>query len=487
MKNRYRVVRSLLIAMAVLMTMLQSCSEKEGPMKWVDLRYRVDKDSYLIDAKGTGTVSFLVKSTDPWEVFGSKRESWYEISPDHGDPGETFTVTVTCKENTGLDDRADTINIKSDYWTGKQFLLIQKGIAYLDYEPVANILQEGGSTDVNLLSNQKWSAEVTEGNLWLSLVSGASGESDGKVTVQATSNSGEQRTGIVTVYDRHGDVALEVSVVQNGVILDTPVPENGSWFRLYEEAQVLELAVQSNAKWTVSKGNPEDDDWYNFETTEFEGDGVIRVNVGAHLGTSVRTAEIVLSTLAEEGATPLVKTIRFKQANPPVVTTNVVNQTLTGGTWYGPSELMPARYNFYLDSYSGDIRFFWIWNGTPYTELRYHITGGSTQLSTTPWCSNVFNENASCRVPVDSTGPNVLSFNIDKHTDAVGNEWIYCEWLLNDIVIAHAIADGKNDDNGTDDTFKVPYSNTAAGATFQMSGNLTVSKWERVDHLVWGE
>jgi len=62
---------------------------------------------------------------------------------------------------------------------------------------------------------------------------------------------------------------------------------------------------------------------------------------------------------------------------------------------------------------------------------------------------------------------------------------MYCEWLLNDKVIAHAISDGKNDDNGTDDTFKVPYANTAAGARFQMSGNLTVSKWERVDHIVW--
>ena len=456
-------------------------------MKWVDLRYRVDQDSYLIDAKGTETVTFLVKSTDPWEVFGSKRESWYTITPDQGEPGETFTVTIKCKENTDLDDRADTINIKSDYWTGKQFLLTQKGIAYLNYEPVENILQEGGQTTISILANQNWTAAVTSGNLWLSVNSGASGRLNGTITVSATPNTGEQRTGIVTVYDRHGVVAQEIPVVQNGVILNTPVPENGSWFRLYEQAQVLELPVESNAQWTVAKGNPADDDWYSFETTEFNGDGVIRVNVSEHKGTSVRTAEIVLSTVAAEGATPLVKTIRFKQANPLVVTTNVVNQTLTGNTWYGPGELMPARYNFYLDSYEGNVKFFWIWNGTPYTELRYHITSGKTQLSTTPWCSNVFIENSSCQVPVDGTKQNVLSFNIDKHVDEAGNEWIYCEWILNDEVIAHAIADGKNDSTGADDTFKVPYSNTAVGAKFQMSGNLTVSKWERVDHLVWGE
>ena len=75
--------------------------------------------------------------------------------------------------------------------------------------------------------------------------------------------------------------------------------------------------------------------------------------------------------------------------------------------------------------------------------------------------------------------------DIDKYVDENGDSWMYCEWLLNDKVIAHAISDGKNDDNGTDDTFKVPYSNTAAGARFQMGGNLKVSKWERVDHIVW--
>lgn len=487
MKNRNTFVGHLLMAVAGLMTLFQSCNEKEGPMKWVDLRYRVDQDSYLIDSEGTGTVSFLVKSTDPWEVFGSKRESWYRISPDSGDPGETFTVTITCEKNTGLDDRADTINIKSDYWTGKKFLLTQKGIAYLDFEPVTAILQEAGTTTVSLLANQKWTAEVTEGDMWLSIKSGASGELDGTITVQATANSGEQRTGIVTVYDRHGVVALEIPVTQNGVILDTPVPENGSWFRIYEEAQVLELPVQSNAQWTVAKGNPEDDDWYSFETTEFNGDGVIRVSVNEHPGTSVRTAEIVLSTVAEEDAVPLVKTIRFKQANPPVVTTMFVDQVLTGNTWYGPGDLMPARYNFYIDSFEGDIRLFWIWDGTPYTELRYHITGGKTQLSTTPWCSNVHNNHNGCIHPIDSSKPNVLSLDIDKHIDTDGNEWIYCEWLLNDVVIAHAISDGRNDDTGSDDTFKVPYSNTAAGAKFQMSGNLTLSKCERVDHLVWGE
>lgn len=475
-----------LFALVAVLPVAQSCNEDNEPMKWVDLRYRVDQDSYVVDIKGTETISFLVKSTDPWEVFGSKRENWYTISPDRGEAGETDTVTITCKENFDLDDRADTINIKSDYWIGKQFLLTQKGTAYLNYNPVEEIPQEGGSLSISLLSNQKWSVELTEGSSWLSLSDVVSGEGDGTVTLSTGFNSGERRTGVLTVYDRHGVIAHQIKVLQNGVLLEPEVPENGNWFRLYQEAQTLEVQVESNARWTVAKGNPADDDWYTIENDTFEGNGVIRVNVEQHGGSAVRTADLILTSVADAGAVPVVKTVRFKQANPPIVTTEVVNKVLTGGIWYGNEGLMPARYNFYLESYTGDITFFWILKqGDPYTELRYHIKGGITDLSTTPWCSNVHGSHSGCKHPIDGTKQNILSLNIDRYVDASGDSWMYCEWLLNDKVIAHAISDGKNDENGTDDTFKVPYANTAAGARFQMSGNLTVSKWEKVEHIVW--
>ena len=164
----YKSFMAVLLAFVTVLPVSQSCKENE-PMKWVDLRYRVDQDSYIVDIKGTETVSFLVKSTDPWEVFGSKREDWYTITPDRGEAGETYTVTITCKENFDLDDRADTINIKSDYWLGKQFLLTQKGTAYLNYDPVEDIPQDGGSLTISLLANQKWSVELTEGSSWLTL------------------------------------------------------------------------------------------------------------------------------------------------------------------------------------------------------------------------------------------------------------------------------------------------------------------------------
>ena len=120
------IASSIFFVAFVTTPLLHSCKDDEA-QKWVDLRYRVEQDAYTIDAKGTQTITFQVKSTDPWEVFGENHYDWYTISPSTGDdPEKTYDVTITCKENTDLDDRTDIINIKSDYWTGKQFTLTQK-------------------------------------------------------------------------------------------------------------------------------------------------------------------------------------------------------------------------------------------------------------------------------------------------------------------------------------------------------------------------
>lgn len=488
------------IMLFALLLMFQSCGDEKEPIKWVDLRYRVAQDLYLMDANGNliaedgslseeKSFSIVVKSTDSWEVFGTKRESWYQISPDKGEAGESYTVTISCTENTELDDRMDTINVKSDYWIGKQFVLTQKGTAYLNADHVSMIPQEGTPIVFDVLSNQKWSAEVTEGNIWLSIVSGESGEADGQITVSATANTGEQRSGIVALYDRYGELAQEVVVTQAGVVLTPQEPENGSWFAIYEQEQTLVIPVESNAKWTVSKENAADDSWYDFETTSFDGSGELRILVSEHTGTAVRTGTILLATLAEEGATPLVKKIRFKQANPKIPV--VHNGQNISGTMYGPNGLLPGRYNFYLDPLGeATMKFFFIWNGTPYTELRYHIINKKTDLSTTPWCSDVFSGHSGVTKDVDTSKSHVLSLEIQESVDSKGNSWIYTEWIMDGEVIAKATSDGISDANGTSDTWKVPYSNIVQGGTFQLQasgGTITLSKWEYVAPLVWGE
>lgn len=468
-------------ALLTTSSLLQSCEDDEAT-KWVDLRYRVE-DSYLVEASNPESFSFQVKSTDPWEVFG--KYDWYTISPDKGEAGETYTVTISCKENTSLDDRIDTINIKSDYWTGKQFVLTQKGTAYLNVEGVDLINQEGDPMTFDILSNQKWTAKVTEGDIWLSIKSGTSGELNGKITVECTPNTGEMRTGIVTIYDRHGKVTKEVECTQDGVLLTPATPENGKWFAIYEQEQDLIVPVQSNAEWIVYKDNEVDDDWYDFEKTSFSGSDNLVIKVSEHKGSSVRTGTIILATKADEGATPLTKVVKFKQANPKVPEVHDMNVTL--GERYGPQGLMPGRYNFYLEPFgAANINLFFIWGSV---ELRYHILNKKTQLSTTPWCSDVFNESAACTRDVNTDKANVLSFEIQKMETGTGT-WVYTEWILNDEVIAKAISDGLNDVNGTSDTWKVPFEQISSGGNFLIrasGGNAIFTKWEYIAPLVWGD
>ncbi len=492
-----------LVLLLALMSVIQGCEDDKEPIKWVDLRYRVAQDSYLMNAKGNlfaedGTLleeksfSIVVKSTDPWEVFGSKNESWYQITPDKGEAGENCTVTISCLENTELDDRMDTINIKSDYWIGKQFVLTQKGTAYLNAGNVPMIPQDGSAVTFDVLSNQKWTAQVTEGEIWLSVVKGASGEGDGEVEVKATANSGEQRTGIVTLFDRNGVAMMDVAITQDGVLLTPATPENGSYFAIYEQGQDLVIPVESNARWMVSKKNPADDDWFELVETTFEGNAEIIVSVSEHTGSAVRTGTLVLSTIADEGATPLVKEIRFKQANPQIP--EVHNGGMMNTVW-GPSGLMPGRYNFFVEPFAAatKVELFFIWNGAVYAELRFHLNmdgAMKTELSTTPYCNDVNIWQGNLKLPVDNTITNQLSFEIQESVDANGNSWIYTEWILNGEVIAKATSDGITDRDGTSDNWKVPFSQAANGGSFIIratGGTAQLAKWEYVAPLVWGD
>lgn len=489
-KHKYKIIHFYLLMLLFTTLILNSCNEEAEAMKWVDLRYRVE-DSYLLEAKEPALVTFQVKSTDPWEVFG--KEDWYSISPNKGEAGETYTVTVTANENSNLDDRTDTINIKSDYWVGKQFVLTQKGTAYLEVDWEGMLDQEGEPSTFNIFSNQDWTAEVTMGDIWLDIIEGTSGKLDGKITVAANRNSGEQRTGIVTIYDRHGKPALNVELTQSGVLLLPAIPENEKWFVLYEAEQQLVIPVETNVEWTVLKDNEVDDTWFQFEKSEFSGSDNLIINIDEHIGSTVRTGVIHLQTKAEEGNTPVTKTVKFKQANPQIPVVTQVNRVISG-TLYGPSQLMPGRYNFYIDPFSaGNLELFFIWSQSkPYAELRYHIIDKKTRLSTTPWCGDVFNERANTTKDVNTAQSNMLSLIIKEAVDPVNpsQSWIYTEWRLNDDVIAKATSDGITDANGSSDTWKVPFSEISAGATFLFrtsGGGIGFQKWEYIAPLVWGD
>lgn len=288
---------------------VQSCKDDEA-MKWVDLRYKAE-DSYTIAASGEETVTIQVKSTDPWIVY-SNHSDWCTISPDQGEANELYDVEINYSPNTSLDDRIDTITIKSDYWIGKEVAVIQKGIAYLTLENADDILlsKEESTHTFDVKSNQNWSASVTEGEQWLSIQSGETGTQNGTVTLKAVENKGEQRSGTIVLYDRHGKEVANVICTQEGVVLNPATPN----LRALYNDETVTLHVESNGEWIVEKENA-DDEWYSFAKTEFSGSDDIVINLQENTGSSVLKSTFRIMSKAQAGTEPIVKTITLKQAN----------------------------------------------------------------------------------------------------------------------------------------------------------------------------
>lgn len=163
-------------------------------------------------------------------------------------------------------------------------------------------------------------------------------------------------------------------------------------------------------------------------------------------------------------------------------------QTVKAAAWtdWGYS-CKPARYDFYIDSFSGDFTFFWIMkecgkikdDGSGYNnaEFRYHVKTGNTDISVSPWCGDA---KAVARA-VDGTKRNVFSIHVHPCSDNDGNVWTQCDWILNGETIYSVVCDGKISTGGADDV-KISYDLAVEkGARYQFKASedkpMTISKW----------
>ena len=308
-------------AAVALISGLGGCQQKvDEPMKIVDLRFRAE-DSYDLPASGAKAFTILVASSDPWTVT-SANPDWCIISEEEGeasDPtlvhegkAEATAIRVQYYDNNSLDDREDTITIKSDYWVGKEITVRQKGCAFLtiseeDFEQ--DVTKQGGDHFIHIDSNQDWSVRVTDGD-WVTVTDGATGNGAGIATVSAAENTAELRYAEVTVYDRHDVAVALIKFTQDGVLL---VPISNEIRAGYDQL-AGEIDVQSNAMWVVTKES-ETDDWFEILTPSGEGDGKIQISLTQNDTEGLRSAVIILkNVVANEGDYAATKEIKVKQA-----------------------------------------------------------------------------------------------------------------------------------------------------------------------------
>lgn len=461
--------------------LMHSCTDDEAT-KIVDLRYRA-KDTYNLPAANPQAIKIQVKSSEQWMVY-SDHPDWCSISPEQGEAGETFDVSIQYKANTELDDRTDTITVKSNYWVGKWITVIQKGTAYLNTENADDILLSKEEADAEatfkVLANQNWTAKVTEGEAWLSIKGAASGTNDGTLTVTAISNPSEKRYGTVTLYDRHNVAQQTVKITQDGIQID---PDN-NLFHENHEAHNIEINVVSNGKWTVAK----DDDmqeWYSFSSTSFSGNGKLIVSLNANNGTAVRKATFTLSSELIPGVEPVVRTITIKQAyngtehhvfnNAESTNWKVNNGTCSFSDegFYSKigriirSGMQPGYYSFHIKEMAPDAQtviFFTYGN----IELRWHLNmaTGKTNYSTLPWtelAQKSFDK---------SNGSYTLGLSLTKAEDGNMN----VAWYLDDKLCATYPG-----------TFGIEYGTNSTVLIGTNQSSATFDWWEYTPNYEWGD
>ncbi|EJX07679.1 hypothetical protein EVA_04209 [gut metagenome] len=462
---------------------LSACSDDDDIVS-VDLRYEevgqnTVNDAYTIDAKGTKTIQLRIKSDHPWKVYGT--QDWFTVSPSEGEPGEANIVTITCQENTKLDDRMDEINIQSDYWIGKTFKICQKGIAYLKAEAAETGLngqKDAGTAVFHIESNQPWSVQITEGEQWLQVTKNTTGGKEYEntttpVTLSYKTNKGEERTGKITIYDRKKDEETKVHVMltQNGIVMQPQVPEIGYFKQVDPKAHTLKVQVCSNDKWYITKGN-EKDIWYQFVgETHFEGDAEVTIALDENKGDAIRNADILIKNEFEGDAEEITKSFRIRQAFEPkeqIVLMNAggigswENEGVTAGdneTFFDANQCI-KKAGFKPGTFKLHIKSMKSAKSHPYMALTYmyasqHPSGKLHEMSieynsgaNTYWCFNTPWGFARPQVnawftkkygKLDHTQEHTLELRLTKYDKYVKTIWVY------DGNLAHShIADGNN-------------------------------------------
>lgn len=435
----------------ILMGCLMSCEDDKEQFNIVDLRYNPE-DAYLLPASSPEPITFQVKSNFPWTVSG--KADWYVITPASGVPDSIYLITIVAQENTNLDDRIDTVTIKSDYWIGKQFKITQKGIAWLKADHANDTIMSSGvdRKTFKVTSNQNWSCEVTGGSEWLSIVEGATGSIDGQVTVECKENKGELRNGVVTVFDRHHVPAATITYAQSGMLL---IPEKVEFRESYKEHDLV-FEVNSNTNWVIEKS--EYDVWYTITSgIQYNGTSTVTIHLDANSGVSLRKSEITLKTVSDdESVNPVVKTIMLKQAPTPEIEHVEMNSgflgavTANGAPKYENGDMICAgsgqnRVNIWLDRLGthsfrikqmdvGSSPCWYMIDGWTPKEIRYFIntTAGKTDISLS---GQVTGEIVGTNLPLDVSQPHTLTITTSDENGAMR-----FEWALDDVPFASCVA-----------------------------------------------
>ena len=226
--STFIMMKKVLFLFAMLTCIFASCSDggSEDPInptpKPDDVKYEITIDASVIsnglsfDTKaGEGSISFTTNAD--WTLTVASTTSgatWCKASATSGTKGSA-TVKFTVEENTGYEDRSVSVTIKAGT-ASKTFTITQKAVdALLVTTGTYEVMQEGGTIEVEVKANIDYSMEISEtAKGWISEASSRALKTYKHTFNIASNEEADNREGEITF--KSGDKVETVKVYQAG-------------------------------------------------------------------------------------------------------------------------------------------------------------------------------------------------------------------------------------------------------------------------------
>lgn len=240
------------------------------------------------------TSSFcFVKLFYKWTIKGAADNQWCIPNPSSGEPGVLYNVGILPSDNTGLDDRVDTLSLTSEGWTAKKIIIFQKGTAYLRTVVGKNTLSEnvGDKLVVGIESNQNWKVLIDNSVDWMAFDGNSTGNGNGSITLISTKNNSSLRQNTkIYIYDRHDVKRDSVVIYQNGIYLDIlnkriDIPMKGGNGA---------VKIESNTDWLILISEHAKS-WLSVDRTSGSNDQILNFTIDKNSGLSRSTYVKVMS------------------------------------------------------------------------------------------------------------------------------------------------------------------------------------------------
>lgn len=265
--STFIMMKKVLFMLAMLTCIFASCSdggsEDINPTpKPDDVKYEITIDASIIsnglsfDTKaGEGSISFTANAN--WTLTVASTTSgatWCKASATSGTKGSA-TVKFTVEENTGYEDRSVSVTIKAGT-ASKTFSIIQKGAdALLVTTNKYEVVQEGGTIEVEVKANIDYSMEISEtAKGWISEASSRALKSYKHTFNIASNEEAENREGEITF--KSGDKVETVKVYQAGGAIIMLTQDE---YIVSDAGEMITVEIKSNIEFGVQM--PDDVDW----------------------------------------------------------------------------------------------------------------------------------------------------------------------------------------------------------------------------------